>query len=152
MNYQIINIKDKKEILADAARWFSSKWEIPYEAYYESMCAGLDTDGGVPTWYVCLCDGEIVGGIGVIENDFHNRPDLTPNACALYVEKEYRGNSIAGKPLEAVVSGLADVGIDTVYLLTEHVDFYERYGWSFLCPVQGDGEEQMSRMYVRKTK
>ena len=41
-------------------------------------------------------------------------------------------------------------GIDTLYLLTDHISFYERYGWEFLCMVQGDGEPVMSRMYVHK--
>lgn len=38
-------------------------------------------------------------------------------------------------------------GIPTLYLLTDHTGFYERYGWQFLCMVQGDGGPEMSRMY-----
>lgn len=44
----------------------------------------------------------MVGGIGVIENDFHNRNDLTPNVCALYVEQTDRCQGIAGKLLRYV--------------------------------------------------
>ena len=29
-------------------------------------------------WYLCLDDDKIIGGLGVIENDFHDRKDLTP--------------------------------------------------------------------------
>ena len=39
-------------------------------------------------------------------------------------------------------------GSDTFYLLTDHDSFYERYGWEFLCMAQGDGEPELSRMYV----
>ena len=35
-----------------------------------------------------------------------------------------------------------------VYLVTNHVGFYERYGWEFFCMVQGDGESYLSRMYI----
>ncbi len=28
--------------------------------------------------------------------------------------------------------------------------FYERYGWEFLCMVQGDGEPDMTRMYIHR--
>lgn len=42
-------------------------------------------------------------------------------------------------------------GMETLYLLTDHTGFYERYGWSYLCPVTGDGETQPSRMYVKST-
>ena len=41
-------------------------------------------------WYLCLDSECIVGGLGVIENDFHDRKDLKPNVCAVYTEKEYR--------------------------------------------------------------
>ena len=47
-----------------------------------------------------------------------------------------------------VCDGFSKGGIDTLYLVTDHVSFYERYGWEFLCMVQGDGEEEQSRMYV----
>lgn len=41
-------------------------------------------------------------------------------------------------------------GLDTLFLVTDHTSFYERYGWKFLCMVQGDGEPDMSRMYVHR--
>ena len=37
--------------------------------------------------------------------------------------------------------------VSTLYLITEHTSFYERYGWKYLCMVQGDDGEQM-RMYI----
>ncbi len=36
--------------------------------------------------------GQIIGGIGVIENDFHDRKDLAPNVCAVYTEEDRRGD------------------------------------------------------------
>ncbi len=36
-------------------------------------------------------------------------------------------------------------GIDTLYLITDHTSFYERYGWEFLCMVQGEGEPDMTK-------
>jgi GNAT superfamily N-acetyltransferase len=91
-----------------------------------------------------------VGGLGVIENDFHERKDLTPNVCAVYTEEEFRGRGIAGRLLDAAVAGMRARGITPLYLLTDHTGFYERYGWEFLCMVRGDGEERPSRMYVRR--
>jgi len=104
----------------------------------------------VPQWYVMLDGQKIIGGLGVIENDFHDRKDLTPNVCAVYVEPEYRYQGLAGQLLQRVCDDMAGRGIDTLYLLTDHTGFYERYGWKFLCMAQGDGEEQPSRMYVHR--
>lgn len=43
-------------------------------------------------------------------------------------------------------------GLETLYLITDHTGFYERYGWKFLCMAQGDGEVDLSRMYVYDLK
>lgn len=88
----------------------------------------------------------------MIENDFHDRKDLAPNLCALYVEAEYRCRGIAGRLLEVICADMGDMGIDPLYLITDHTSFYERYGWEFLCMVQGDGESEPIRMYIHKNK
>ena len=132
-----------------AATWFHEKWGVSREAYLECMEAYLrqETEYG---WYLCLDEDQIVGGMGVIENDFHDRKDLTPNVCAVYTDEDYRCQGIAGKLLNMAVEDLRSKGISPVYLLTNHTGFYERYGWEFLCMAQGDGEPYLSRMYIHR--
>ena len=144
-----INLTEMPSIKDEAAEWFHSKWRVPKEAYLECMDAFLngDTDYG---WYLCLDGDKIVAGMGVIENDFHDRKDLTPNVCAVYTEEEYRCKGIAGKLLNMVVEDCRQKGISPIYLITDHTSFYERYGWEFLCMVQGDGSPEMSRMYIHR--
>ena len=101
-------------------------------------------------WYLCLDNNKIIAGMGVIENDFHDRKDLTPNVCAVYTEEKYRCQGIAGKLLNMVVEDCRQKGISPVYLITDHTSFYERYGWEFLCMVQGDDEPDMTRMYIHR--
>ena len=144
----IISLINKPEMKDLMAAWFHEKWGIPLEAYLESMDECLDEKAAVPQWYVAVEGDKIIGGLGVIENDFHDRKDLTPNVCAVYVEVEYRCQGIAGKLLNFVCEDMKNKGINTLYLVTNHTGFYERYGWKFLCMVQGDGEEEMTRMYV----
>lgn len=147
--YQYITLRDEPEKKDMAATWFHSKWGVPKEAYLECMEAYLkyETEYG---WYLCMDGDKIVGGMGVIENDFHDRKDLSPNVCAVYTEEEYRCKGIAGKLLNIVVEDMKKKGITPIYLVTDHTNFYERYGWEFLCMVQGDGEEEMTRMYIHR--
>ena len=147
--YQYITLREKPELMDKAAAWFNSKWGVPKEAYLECMTSYLkqETELG---WFLCLDGDQIVGGLGVIENDFHDRPDLTPNVCAVYTEEGCRCQGIAGKLLNMAVENLRSKGISPAYLVTDHIGFYERYGWEFLCMVQGDGEPDMTRMYIHK--
>lgn len=132
------------------ANWFHEKWNIPLEAYLESIDECLENRNAIPQWYIAISGHKVIGGIGVIKNDFHNRKDLTPNICAVYVEEEYRCQGIAGKMLEFVCNDMKEKNINTLYLITDHTSFYERYGWKFLCMVQGDNEEELTRMYIHR--
>lgn len=147
-NYDYITLREQPEIKDVAAQWFSDKWGVPKEAYLECMDEYLskDTEYG---WYLCLEGGKIVGGLGVIENDFHERKDLFPNVCAVYTEEAYRSQGIAGNLLNLAVEDMKSKGISPVYLITDHTDFYERYGWEFFCTVQGSDPEP-SRMYIHR--
>ena len=147
--YIYISLREKPELREAAALWFHEKWGVPEEAYLSCMNDYLEgnTEYG---WYLCLDGGKIAGGLGVIENDFHDRKDLFPNVCAVYTEEGYRRKGIAGKLLDMAVEDLRSKGISPVYLVTDHRGFYERYGWEFLCMVQGDGEEKKTRMYVHR--
>ena len=147
--YKYITLRNIPEMKDNAALWFHDKWGVPTEAYLECMDKYLnqETDYG---WYLCLDGSEIVGGMGVIENDFHDRKDLYPNVCAVYTEEKYRCQGIAGKLLDMTVTDLKEKGIKPVYLLTDHTGFYERYGWEFLCMVQGDDEPELTRMYIHR--
>ena len=148
-DFHYITLRDNPGLTDQAAAWFNSKWGVPKEAYLECMEAYLryETELG---WLLCLDGDSIVAGLGVIENDFHDRPDLTPNVCAVYTEECCRGQGIAGRLLNMAVEDLRSKGISPAYLVTDHTGFYERYGWEFLCMVQGDGEPDMTRMYMHR--
>ena len=150
MEYQIVRLMDKPEMKEQMANWFREKWSVPLQAYLDSMEDCLSRTKSVPGWYVAIEDSRIIGGLGVIENDFHNRKDLTPNVCAVYTEPDKRCQGVAGALLRFVCDDMKAKGIETLYLVTDHTAFYERYGWDFLCMVQSDGETNMSRMYVHR--
>ncbi|GAA6396513.1 GNAT family N-acetyltransferase [Solibaculum mannosilyticum] len=149
-NYSILCIREEPDLLNCAADWFHEKWGIPREEYYKSMNQCLLNNQSIPQWYVAILNGNIIGGLGVIENDFHDRKDLSPNICALYVEKTYRNQGVAGRLLDYACSDMKKYGIEVLYLMTDHSSFYEKNGWKFLCMVQGDGDNHLSRMYVHR--
>lgn len=149
-DYCFGSLLEKPSLRDGLASWFHSKWGIPVDAYLQSMDSCLSGGSAVPQWYYVLDGQRIVAGAGVIGNDFHNRPDLSPNVCAVYVEEDCRNEGLAKALLDFICSDMEKKGVATLYLLTDHDGFYEKCGWSFLCPVQGDGEERMSRMYVHK--
>ncbi|MGM9902904.1 N-acetyltransferase [Enterococcus hirae] len=151
-SYQVVKLRDRPTLLKETAEWFDSKWHLSIPLYEESIRASLTTEVGIPQWYVILNKADkIIGGAGVIENDFHDRPDLSPNLCALFVENEHRNQGIAKVLLSEIRKDMKKMGFDTLYLVTDHTSFYERYGWSFLTMVQ-DEDGIPTRLYQVTTE
>lgn len=154
-DWTVWTIADEGQLIQEAAEWFSSKWDIPAAAYRESMGEALSAEGtGIPQWFI-VREGDkpeapIIAGCGIIENDFHDRPDLTPNLCALYVEERYRGRGIAKELLDRARIGAGGAGFDLLYLVTELEGFYERCGWEYLFDVSETGGNPI-RMYRAST-
>ena len=147
--YTYFDLREKPELKEMAADWFHEKWGVPTEAYLECMTDYLDgkTENG---WYLCMQGNQIVAGLGVIDNDFHDRKDLSPNVCAVYTEEAHRRQGIAGRLLDLVVNDMREKGISPLYLVTDHTGFYERYGWEFFCMAQGDDEPEQTRLYIHR--
>lgn len=147
MSLSYITLRQRPELKEKAALWFHEKWNVPEPLYLQCMDAYLnkETEYG---WYLCLKDETIIGGLGIIENDFHERKDLSPNVCALYVEPPYRNQGIAGVLLDLAVQDMKSHGISPLYLITDHTGFYEQYGWKFLCMVQEENNAGTARMYI----
>lgn len=148
-NFLYLSLRERPELKDTVAAWFHDRWGVPTQAYLDCMEDCL-ADRTPYDWYLCLEGSRIVGGLGVIENDFHDRKDLSPNVCAVYTEPDRRCLGIAGRLLDLAVAGMRARGISPLYLVTDHTGFYERYGWEFLCMVQGDGEPEPTRMYVHR--
>ena len=73
-----------------------------------------------------------------------------PGRCALKLLTRPGLSRAAGRLLDAAVADLRAAGLSPVYLVTDHVGFYERSGWEFLCTATGDGASEPSRMYVKR--
>ncbi|AEV67625.1 GNAT family N-acetyltransferase [Acetivibrio clariflavus] len=150
MKYDIVGIRENKEYLIKAIDFFTEKWGIERRIYEDCLSNSITTQSPLPRWFLMLHNGEIIGGYGLITNDFISRQDLFPWLCALYIEEKYRGNELGAKLLEHGRIEAAKLGYKKIYLCTDHVGYYEKYGWS--CIGKGFhpwGEE--SKIYENDT-
>ena len=144
---EIVDLANRPALRDACAEWFSSKWGIPARIYAESMAE--QSIRGVPKWLIALDENGMVGGLGVIANDFHRRTDLTPNICAVYVEPRARGRGVARALIDRACAELSAAGWESVYLITGHDCFYEHLGWAFYGMVE-ENDGGWIRMYVRR--
>ncbi|MCL2045864.1 MAG: bifunctional N-acetyltransferase/class I SAM-dependent methyltransferase [Oscillospiraceae bacterium] len=129
---EIINIRDHPKWLDPGTDYFASRWNIDKQLYYDSIKDSLTTQNPVPRWYLLLRDEEIIGGFGLIENDFMVGTDLSPWLCALYIEPNERGQNLGASLLDHGVYEAEILGFTKVYLNTDHIGYFEKYFWNYI--------------------
>ena len=144
---RIISVREQPDYLDRAADYFSSTWGLSRDLYYDCISNSLSTDSPLPRWYLMQKEDEIIGSYGLIVNDFVSRQDLWPWLCALYVEESRRGKALGARLLEHGRREAAKLGFSALYLFTDHIGYYEKYGWRFFAPGY-DISGETSRIYV----
>ncbi|VEF47616.1 GCN5-like N-acetyltransferase [Bacillus freudenreichii] len=149
---KIINVREQQEFKEIAIKYIQSKWAKDYNKKVYENCINhcITTDSPLPVWYLVEDSSNIIGCAGLISNDFISRMDLWPWICALYIEERYRGRSLGRELLSRAKVDAAKAGFNNVYLCTDLIGFYEKYGFNYI----GDGYHpwgSSSRIYQSST-
>lgn len=129
---RIVSVRQSPEFAERAIAWFQQTWGSPASApvYQDCISHCLKAPGPLPQWYLLLdAQGRILGGAGLIPNDFISRMDLCPWVCALFIEPEHRGHAYGALLLEQARQDARKAGFESLYLASDHVGYYERYGF-----------------------
>ena len=144
----IINIRENHEYLQQAIAYIQSKWgnRRNKKVYEDCISRSIDAKSPLPVWYILMDGKEIIGCAGLITNDFISRMELCPWLCALFIEKKYRGRNLGNLLIEQIKKDVAEMGLDKLYLCTDHKGYYEKYDFTYI----GDGYHpwgETSRIY-----
>ena len=151
IGWRLVRLREAPEVAGRGAEWFSKRWGIPKEEYQKSMAQCVEKQAGIPQWYLVMEGEQILAGAGVIANDFHDRTDLSPNVCALYVQEGHRKRGIARWLLEEICADMSRLGWKRLYLVTQHTGFYEKCCWKYIAMAQ-DEDKEMMRVYASPTQ
>ena len=131
---EIISLKENPVYKDQAIKYFQSKWatEQSRMVYEDCISNCITAANPPPQWYLLIDNGSIIGCAGLITNDFISRMELYPWICALYIEESYRGNAYGSLLLEKAKEDTKNFGFSHIYLCTDHIGYYEKYGFSYL--------------------
>lgn len=148
LSMRIISVRENPEVKDTAISYIQKRWPETLPIIYEDCISHcVHAINPLPQWYLLTKGNDIIGCCGLITNDFISRMDLYPWLCALYIEDSHRGHAYAMQLIERTKSDCVKAGFPSLYLSTQHIGYYEKYGFTYLA--QGYhpwGEE--SRIYV----
>ena len=113
------------------------------------------TDGSYPDVLgdglrvLLLTDGdELVSYCTLAEKDDIQPTELTPWIGFVYTFPKYRGHRFAGLLFREAQRFAGQEGVKAVYLSTNHIGLYEKYGFEFFG-IMDDIDGNPSRIYVK---
>lgn len=144
---KIISVRENPAYEAKAINYLQASWPEVYPVIYEDCIKHcIDAPQDLPQWYLLEKEGEIIGCAGLITNDFISRGDLYPWVCALFVEEAERGHSYGKLLIEKAMEDARKFGFQSLNLCTDHVGYYEKYGFTYIGQGYHPWEEE-SRIY-----
>lgn len=131
---EILSVREHPDMVMEFIRYFQAHWASPESmAVYDDCIRNcLTAQSPLPQWYLLWDSGKPVGCAGLITNDFISRMDLYPWLCALFVEPEYRGRALGAQLIARGMEDARKAGFGKLYLCTDHIGYYEHYGFSYL--------------------
>lgn len=131
---RIISIRDNPQYVKPAIQYFQLRWATKdsMPVYEDCISHCPNSLLPLPQWYLLMEEETIIGGAGLVTNDFISRMDLYPWVCALYIEKQYRGHAYGSLLLQQAKEDAKKAGFAHIYLCTSHIGLYERYGFTHI--------------------
>ena len=144
---KIISIRENPAFKDIAIAYFQQNWKSVWPIIYEDCIThSITAKNALPQWYLLEKEDEIIGCAGLITNDFISRGDLYPWVCAIFIEEKQRGNAYGSLLIEKAKMDARKAGFENLYLCTEHIGYYEKYGFEYIGQGYHPWEEE-SRIY-----
>ncbi len=124
--------------------WGAAKflYELLTENRFEEM---VGENGKV---FILADDENIVSFATLTKKDCIDDDSLYPWIGFVFTSSDYRGHRYSEKVICAACAEAKNQGFHTVYLATDHVGFYEKYGFEYVKDMP-DIHGEISRVYRR---
>lgn len=137
---KIYNIKEKQEFLREVAELTQKEWgsktnsEEEFEAKINKKISKIinNFNNHLYCKLVLLDNDILIGFISIFPTDGNERKDLSPWYATMYVKEEFRGKGYSKILNNAILVEAKKRGFKKLYLKTELINYYEKFGAVFL--------------------
>ncbi len=130
---KIISLKESPALTEHALTCCKTHWNIVFESFHRTAEESLTADTLPQTWLLMggADETKILGFCQLVANDGLTRhAELCPFVSTLFVLPQYRDGCGFGELLLTHAKyEAALLGYDKLYICTDHIGYYERYGF-----------------------
>jgi len=149
---KIVTLADKKEFIAELAELHHAEWKhlnpsLTLEGRTAAIAKAAGREG-IPSIFIALSEGQLVGSAALVQNDMDTKPDLSPWLAAVYVKEAFRHQGIATELIARCEAEAGRSNANAWYLYTEFASrLYEMLGWRHLerCKYKGVAVDVMCK-------
>jgi GNAT superfamily N-acetyltransferase len=126
---RIISLEDNpayRQPLIDYVEKSGIGWLKPFTAVVDEVFWNKNP---LPQCHIMLKGNKIIGYYQLVNLELIMRKDLSPWITCVFIEPEERGQRLSSALLENGRTIAGKLGYPKVYLTTDHILFYERYGF-----------------------
>ena len=135
----IYDLKEKQEYIQEVAiltekEWgkYSSKEEFNKKVENKILKIKSNFNNIKYCKLILLDDKVLVGFISIFPSDGEERKDLSPWYATMFVKKEFRNKGYSKILNNAILSEAKIRGFKKVYLKTDLVNYYEKFGAKYM--------------------
>ena len=130
-------LADHLDLLPLLAEWHFREWSHlrPGETLQDGVrrLRECTRPGGIPSTFVAIADGQLIGSASLVRNDMEIRMTLSPWLSDVYVAPAHRRRGVGSMLVRRVVEEAEGLGVPRLFLFTtsrENERLYARLGWS----------------------
>lgn len=134
---KIISIKENDTFLTEYielcnCEWGRSRVKEQLNDYIKEKKVKILTGDKVISVLGLIDNDKMLGFISLFKYDGYERRDLSPWYATMYLKKEYRGLGYSKLLNDAILKEAYKLGYNRVYLKSNLVNYYEKFGAKFL--------------------
>lgn len=111
------------------AEYVKDKWPNVQKVVLPKIDESLSAEDGLPLTFLLLKNDKIIGFYQLIEQEYIIRKDLSPWIAPLFIDENERGQGLGSVLLEHARKMVGQLGYTKVYITTDHIRYYEKYGF-----------------------
>jgi predicted N-acetyltransferase YhbS len=148
MTLQILSLRENPQLLSECHELVRAYF-FDFAHVHKQLDDATGSAEKLPQVYVLTKDGIVVGLVGMCVNDPIETDEYTPIVGPLMIAESERNRGFGALLLFHARREAAMLGFETVYLVSSHIGYYERFGFREIAMTHFISGEQ-TKVYTAK--